>query len=507
MKILISGGGLAGLTLAYWLHQYGMTPVVIEQSEGVRRDGYGIDFFGSGYDVAEKMGLIEQLRLQPIKANYIGYVDEEGKPIAKLEMDLMRKVFDGRYLPLMHWTLEEALYQAIVDDVEVRFGRSLTAVSQTAEAVTASFDDGSSETFDLLIGADGIHSNTRGLMFGPESEFAHYLGYYVACYSVADSYGIGHAWQNYTEPGRQVGAYSSDQEDELVTLFMWEAPDEGAIPHAERLARLRTAFADTGWLTPQLLADAPADNIYMDTVTQIKMPQWVNSRVALVGDACGCMTLISGQGASMALGSAYILAEALHQQDDFHTAFRAYENMLRPEIETRQEKARDFAKAFVPGSELGLHVQKVMMKLLLRDAFKGVLRKQFGGASVLRRALKRLPQSSGATLGYALHGKLREVDYQTLSLDAADVLDRHDHINLLLKTESFDGIELPALWDDVQIGWKYGRSVHKLAVVGDQRWSGWLATAARPLYTQQSRHFPENELAVAWEWLREDSDE
>ncbi|MEJ2750674.1 MAG: FAD-dependent monooxygenase, partial [Anaerolineae bacterium] len=135
MKILISGGGLAGLTLAYWLHQYGLTPVVIEQSDGLRRDGYGIDFFGSGYDVAEKMGLIEQLKTQPIKADYVGYVNENGKPIAKLEMDLMRKIMNGRYLPLMHWTLEEALYQAIADDVEVRFGRSLTAVSQPTDAV------------------------------------------------------------------------------------------------------------------------------------------------------------------------------------------------------------------------------------------------------------------------------------------------------------------------------------------------------------------------------------
>ncbi len=504
MKILISGGGLAGLTLAYWLHQYGMTPVVIEQSDGLRHDGYGIDFFGSGYDVAEKMGLIEQLKTQQIKADYVGYVNEDGKPIAKMEMDLMRKIMNGRYLPLMHWILEEALYQALADDVEVRFGRSLTAVSQTAESVTATFDDGSSETFDLLIGADGIHSNTRGLVFGPESDFAHYLGYTIACFAVPDHYGIGQAWKNYTEPKRQVGVYASNQDDEVITLFMWEAPDEGHVPHAERLPRLRAAFDDMGWITPQLLADAPEDAIYMDTVTQIKMPEWVNGRVALVGDACGCMTLISGQGASMALGSAYILAEALHQYDDFATAFRVYEHQIRPEIETRQEKARDFAKAFVPGSELGLQVQKVMMKLLLRDAFKGVLRKQFGGASVLNRALKRLPASSDGVLGYQLDGKLRDVDYQTLSLDVTDVLATHDHVNLLLKMESLEGIDLPAMWDDVQFGREYGRSVHKFAVVGDQRWSDWVAKAARPFYAQQSRHFPEKELDAAWEWLRTD---
>ena len=503
MKILISGGGLVGMMLVYWLYQYGYTPVVIEQADGLRRDGYGIDFFGSGYDVAEKMGLIEQLKTQPIKAEYVGYVNENGKPVAKLEMDLMRKIMNGRYLPLMHRTLEEALYQAIAGKVEVRFGRSLTAVSQTADAVTATFNDGSSETFDLLIGADGIHSNTRSLVFGPESEFAHYLGYTIACYAVPDNYGIGRAWQNYTEPKRQVGAYASNREGEVITLFMWEAPDDGYIPHAERLSRLKSEFADMGWITSRLLADAPDDAIYMDTVTQIKMPQWVNGRVALVGDACGCMTLISGQGASMALGGAYILAEALHEYDDYAAAFRAYENQVRPETETRQEKARDFAKAFVPGSELGLQVQKVMMKVLLRDAFKGALRKQFGGASVLRRALKRQPASSGAALGYTLNGKLHDVDYQTLSLDVADVLATHDHLDLLMQVESFAGLDLQALWDDARFGREYGRFVHKFAIVGDQKWGDWLAKAARPFYAHESRHFAESELDAAWEWLRE----
>jgi 2-polyprenyl-6-methoxyphenol hydroxylase-like FAD-dependent oxidoreductase len=201
VRVLISGGGIAGLTLAYWLHQYGIVPVIIEQAGGIRRDGYAIDFFGTGYDVAERMGLIDRLQSRHIPLAYVAYVNGSGKPIARLDISLMRKVMHDKYMVLMHWTLEEALYEALADDVEVRFGRSLVAVRNSPEEVTVTYDDGTQETFDLLIGADGIHSNTRRLVFGPEEQFGRYLGYHVAGYALPDRYGIGHAWKNYTEPG------------------------------------------------------------------------------------------------------------------------------------------------------------------------------------------------------------------------------------------------------------------------------------------------------------------
>jgi 2-polyprenyl-6-methoxyphenol hydroxylase-like FAD-dependent oxidoreductase len=208
MRILISGAGLSGLTLAYWLHKYGFTPVIIEQASRLRQDDYGIDFFGSGYDVAERMELIKVLQAQKIEAEYFGYVNKDGKLIAKIELNLMRKIMDGRYLPLMQGTLEKTLYRAVADHVEIRFGCSLTAVDQTDHGVAVTFNDGTRETFVLLISTDGIHFNTRSLVFGPESAFAHYMGYYVACYGLPDHYGIGRAWQNYTEPGRLAVASS-----------------------------------------------------------------------------------------------------------------------------------------------------------------------------------------------------------------------------------------------------------------------------------------------------------
>lgn len=385
MRILISGGGIAGLTLAYWLHRYGMEPVVIEQAGGMRSDGYAIDFFGTGYDVAERMELIDRLQAQHIPLKEVAYVSESGKLIAKLDSALMRKVMHGKYMALMRLSLEEALYAAVAGDVEMRFGRTLVAVQHSPEALVATFDDGTMEVFDVLIGADGLHSNTRDLVFGSEERFGRYLGYYVACYALPDRYGIGHTWKNYTEPGRQAGAYCSNHEGEIITLFMYKTQDEGHIPREQRLPRLCRAFAGMGWITPQLLDDVPdPDAIFMDTVTQIQMPSWHRGRVALVGDACGCPTLISGQGASIAMGGAYVLAKALYEADDYQEGFRRYEGLMQPYVESRQKNARDFAKTFVPGSRLGLMAQQIVMKLVLREAFAGLLRRQFGAESLLQ---------------------------------------------------------------------------------------------------------------------------
>jgi 2-polyprenyl-6-methoxyphenol hydroxylase-like FAD-dependent oxidoreductase len=385
MRVLISGGGIAGLTLAYWLHRYGIEPVVIEQAGGMRSDGYALDFFGTGYDMAERMELIDRLQARQVPAEYAAFVNRSGEPIARLDIALMRKIMRGKYMALMRLSLEEALYEALANDVEVRFGRSLVAVQQDPEAVCATFNDGTTEPFDVLIGADGIHSNTRKLVFGPEEQFGQYLGYYSACYALPDRYGIGHAWKNYLEPGRLAGAYCSNNEGEIITLFAYRTQDEGHIPQEQRLPRLRQAFTGMGWVASKLLADAlDPGSIFMDTVTQIQMPTWHQGRVALVGDACSCPTLISGQGASLAMGGAYVLAQVLHEAVDYQEAFRRYEQLVRPYVEGQQKNARGLARLFVPGSRPWLIGYQALMKLVLREPFIGLLRRQFGTESLLQ---------------------------------------------------------------------------------------------------------------------------
>lgn len=505
MKILISGGGIAGLTLAYWLHQRGVEATIVEQARGLRRDGYGIDFYSTGYDVGERMGIIERLRPKQIRASYLAYLDESGQPAAKLSLDAMRSALDGKYMALMHYTLEEELYAAIQQDVPVRFGTTIKRIDPSADAVSVTLDDGTQASFDLVVGADGIHSNVRSLVFGPETEFARYMGYYTAAYTLPARYGVDDGWVNYSEPGRQVGLYPSDKAGEVVTLFIFQAEDEGPVPHAERLAKLREVYQGMGWITPQLLADTPDDTpIFMDTVTQIVMPAWSQGRVVLVGDACSCMTLVSGQGASMAMGGAYMLAEDLDRYpDDYRRAFLNFEHRLRPEIELRQRKAHDFAKTFVPGSKLGVKAQQVIMKLLFHDLFFGLFKAQILGESILlEKQLRRLPESGGNVIGYEVAGRLTDSDYETFTLDVEEQLSRSDGVRLLLQVDELAGLTPKALWDDFKFGVEHGRQVERLAIVGDRRFAGWLANLSQPFYAHRAKHFANDEIEQAWAWLR-----
>ncbi len=385
MRVLISGGGIAGLTLAYWLHQYDIPAVVIEQAQAMRRDGYEIEFGGTGYDVASRMGLIDRLaaRQAPIEGQV--FVNKDGKPIATMNARLLRAITEGKYMTLTHATLEEVLYEALAGSVEVRFGRWIKTLEAGPDAVEVSFNDGTSESFDLLIGADGVHSATRALVFGPEEQFSRSLGYTIAFYSpLADRYGIGQTVQIYTEPGRLVTAYCTPQAGELFIYFIYQSTRPEHVPREQRLSRLREVCAGMGWLTQQFLADvSSSQNVFMDAMIQIQMPTWHQGRVALVGDACDCPSPLAVQGASVAMAGAYLLAKALHDSADYQQAFRRYEEQMFAYVRKQQKRGRRLAKTFLPSTPLGLFVLQTLLKVVMRPMFGGLLRRQMLVPSIL----------------------------------------------------------------------------------------------------------------------------
>ncbi|GAA3588243.1 hypothetical protein GCM10022419_083180 [Nonomuraea rosea] len=417
MRVLICGGGVAGLTLAYWLRRRGIEPVVVERAPHGRLGGYGIDFFGTGYDIAARMGIIDRLTPYQLPVDSVDFVDASGSAGARLTAALLDKIIQGPHLALMHTTLEGALLDAVQDDVEVRFGETITAVRDTGQAVEIDFAGGGTERFDLLVGADGIHSRTRELGFGPEPRFARHLGCRLASYPVPDRYGWGRVRAHYTEPGRQAVLYPTGRPGELIALFLFRSPDAAAVPRAERLDLLRSVLRGMGWITPSLLADAPAsESVFMDTMTQIVMPAWHRGRIALVGDACGGMTMVSAQGVSMAMAGAYLLAESLSdsradlradslsssradpradslsssradslaaESSGHERAFIRYQTLMRGEVRRRQRNALVFARSLVPRTRAGLLAQSLANRLIMREAFAPVLRRQFGAASIL----------------------------------------------------------------------------------------------------------------------------
>lgn len=386
MKILISGAGIGGLTLAYWLHQNGHTSIVIEKAPDLRSTGYMIDFIGTGWDVANRMGIIPQLQQKSHHIPQIVYKDAQGRTTVQLSIEKLYRAANitGRALALNRADLVEILYETIRDQVEIRFGISVNAICQSLDGIGVTFTNGGQEEFDLVIGADGIHSGVRRLVMGEEREFARYLGYYVAAFYTSHvPQDVEKGYIMYVEPNIQFGVYEVSPQ-RWLTYIVYKHEDEGFIAPGKRLDTLRRHLKNAGWIVPHVLYNTPKDTpIYMDTVTQIHLPKWSSNRVALIGDAAYCLTLVSGQGASMAMAGAYFLAQELKRAPNYHQAFAAYEKRLRPYIERTQLKARNFAPTFIPNSRLRIQLTNWALRLVDLPPVSRLVGKQITSSSIL----------------------------------------------------------------------------------------------------------------------------
>lgn len=389
MRVLIVGAGLAGLTLALCLERNGHNAIVVERSPSLRGAGYMIDFFGSGYDAAERLGLLQELEVIHYPIGRLSFLMRDGSTRFHVSYETMRQLLGGRHFNFMRGDLERVLFDSL-GRTQVRFGSTIESFAQQDDGIEVMLSDGSKERADLLVGADGIHSKVRSLAFGEEKLFVRPLGYRTAAFVFDDpdmQAEVGDAFATLTVPGRQVALYPIRGGN--VATF-WVHKSDAAIPDAsaEAAAReLREVYGGLGWLIPRVLNRGDeAKTVYFDTVAQVVMPKWSVGRVVLLGDACQCVSLLAGQGASMAVGGAYVLAEEVERsRTDMPTALARYEQRLRPAILKKQKAGRKIARWFVPEGRVRLAVRDAVMKMSSSAIGGWILRRQFSGDSVIGR--------------------------------------------------------------------------------------------------------------------------
>jgi 2-polyprenyl-6-methoxyphenol hydroxylase-like FAD-dependent oxidoreductase len=364
MRIAINGLGVAGPALGYWLNRSGHDVLLVEQAPRLRTDGYVIDFWGLGYDIAEKMGLINEIRARGYQVREVRYVDRSGRKRSGFNVDVFGRLTNGRFTSVRRSDLSATMYRAIESQVETIFGDSIASIDDQGDRVRVGFDHAPAREVDLVIGADGLHSRVRRLAFGAEADVESRLGYHVAAFEVRGYRSRDElVYVSYDLPGRQISRFTT-RDDSTIFLFIFR--DEYITRDEEPKAVLRRAFAGAGWEWPQIEAELQrAGDIYFDTVSQIRMDRWTKGRVALVGDAAACVSLMAGEGTGLAMTEAYVLAGELHAAGgDYATAFARYEKLLMPFLRKKQLSAAKFTSSFAPKTSAGIALRNLVIRLM-----------------------------------------------------------------------------------------------------------------------------------------------
>jgi 2-polyprenyl-6-methoxyphenol hydroxylase-like FAD-dependent oxidoreductase len=361
MKIAISGAGIAGGTLAYWLHKAGHEPLLIERAPALRTGGYVMDFWGLGYTVAERMGILPGVRESGYQVERVDFVGDDGRRVSGFPVDALRSLTHGRLTSVARGDLAAEIFRALDGQVEIVFGDAIAAIEETGAGVELALESGARRSADILVGADGLNSRVRRLAFGPDENFRRDLGYRFAVFSLPAYRPRDElAYKLYSAPGRQIGRFTL-RDDRALILFAFHAPP---IEAAQARARLREIYAGMGWETQAILARLDeAEDFYYDDVAQIRMPTWRQRRVALVGDAAAAVSFMAGEGAGLAMTEAYALAGELARAD-YAEAFAAYERRLMPFLRDKQHSAEAFVSTFVPETEFGLWLRNQASRLM-----------------------------------------------------------------------------------------------------------------------------------------------
>ncbi|QLY31554.1 FAD-dependent monooxygenase [Nocardia huaxiensis] len=344
IRVLVAGASIAGPALAHWLHRRGAEVTVVERSPGLRPGGQAVDARGVAKEVIRRMGLDEAVRAACTDTAGAYTVDANGEVLETFRAE--DHDGDGYVadIEILRGDLSRVLYADTRDGVEYLFGDRIAELSQDPDGVDVTFAGGEQRRFDLVIGADGLHSALRALVFGPHQQFIRHLGLVLAFYTVPNEFGLDRWLMDYQESGRSAGLRPMRDATRAIAMFSFPAAefdvDHRDVEAQQRL--LRERMAGMGWLGPRILDhldDTP--DFYLDQVAQVVMDRWSDGRVGLLGDAAFCSSPMSGQGTGLALVGAYLLAGELAAADwDPEAGFTAYEKRMRAFVEANQEIGR-----------------------------------------------------------------------------------------------------------------------------------------------------------------------
>ena len=360
-SILISGAGIAGPTLAFWLVRYGMKVSVIERAPQLRTAGQTIDIRGAGLEVVQKMGLEELIRARTTQEKGINFVDRENRTQAAFPVEAMGGQSFVSEIEILRGELATLLYDQTRNDVEYVFGDKITTIVDLDDRVQVSFAKEADRDFDLVVIADGLSSKTRELVFGGSTSPIHRLGQYTSYFSIPyeESDGTWSRW--YNAPGGRCVLLRPDGQGTTTTrAFLTLSSSPNGLEKLDvngQKAEMHKLFADAGWETDRVLsAMETSTDFYLQEVAQVKMDKWSKGRVALLGDAGYCPSPISGMGTSVAVVGAYILAGEIARHQDHNDAFTSYETLLRPYITKAQSLPPGAPHFATPQTEWGIWI-------------------------------------------------------------------------------------------------------------------------------------------------------
>ena len=382
--VLISGAGIAGPALAFWLTNNGYRVTIVELADGIRPGGQTVDLRGAGGNVVERMGLIDQMRRHSLEQHGLAWIKADGTRRAEMPVTAFNGNGIVSKLEILRGDLVDVLYQATKDRAEYRFGTRIDALEQNAATVQATLSDGTTISADLVVGCDGPHSAVRRLVFGPEEQFIKPLGGYNAWFTAPDTVGLDGWYLMYQAPGLNASMRPSHDPAlcKAGLAFRSEPVSYDRRNADEQLALLAKHFDGAGWQCDRLLAAAQtSDDFYFDAFVQVHMPSLSEGRVTLVGDAGYCASPLSGMGTSLALVGAYVLAGELGSADSvdaqrIEVALGRYEAVMRPYINRCQDLANGI-DGYLPKSASDIAITAQVMKWMQRWPFRSFAEKKW----------------------------------------------------------------------------------------------------------------------------------